>query len=534
MSEGWACATFESELGPIHQCWNAGSHPRAFTVPWMKDQVFVARDRYCEHDTRAETFRCWKRPRRGDTGPREMPRSWQWLYPDSDGDHQGLHDDRLVDAFMGGTFDCLVTSAAPGLRCLGDNRFGQLGSIARPSPLSLPGDPGFIRGLGSEVKPALGTWHACALAESGAYGTLGPTSVVCWGRGDYGQLGAPARERCTAGGQTVACARTPVRGPAVHSQMAVLRVGDLFTCASSEGGRTQCWGASRDGLFGVRGSCPEGLRNAWPTPDGPVPAPNASCTTKPITLPRSTGFDPNFEVAPREIRYEGEILRAVPAPRDRKLGPQLVSPGSDASWCAPHGEGVVCWGERYSPPSAPGKLVEIVFEPRPPLGDLAVIDGPAATTTKPNCQIHRPCPKLVQRIPPCVDDSDAGRPASEILAKTESVAGGKVRVRGVLGVGGLRPSPNGFFTGGTRCNPAVSCCRDLWTPALIGGPDSALAIDRHGCAGDESRACCDLPAFGQQVIATGRLERERQDLTTVGWRLVDASVCEVRGSSPHR
>jgi len=38
-----SCAAFESERGRIHQCWDAGPHPRAFTVPWMKDHADVAR-----------------------------------------------------------------------------------------------------------------------------------------------------------------------------------------------------------------------------------------------------------------------------------------------------------------------------------------------------------------------------------------------------------------------------------------------------------------------------------------------------------
>ena len=529
MSEGWACAAFESERGRIHQCWEAGPHPRAFTVPWMKDRIYVARDRWCEHDTRAMTFRCWQRPHRGDTGPREMPPGWQWLNPHDVGSNEGNRGDRLEDVIMGGTFACLRTNAAQGVFCLGDNRFGQLGSSARPRPQSRPGDPAFVRGLGYEVKPALGTWHACALAEPGAPSESEEISVVCWGRGDHGQLGAPAPDRCIVGGKAVACARRPVHGPRVESQMAALGVGDLFTCVSAKGG-TRCWGANRDGLIGVRGSCPASLRRAWPTPDGPVPAPNASCTAKPVKLPGATMFDSTFEVAPREIRYQGYVLSAIPAPRDPKLGRELVSPGSDASWCAPRVDGVVCWGEKYSPPGAPAKPVQIVFEPRPSLGDLAVIDDPPAAATRKNCQIERPCLYPVPRLPTCAGDDDPGIPVSEILAKAKSLSGGIVRVRGALGVGTLRPIPNPFFSSSNLCRPAVSCCKQLESPALVGGPDGALALDRLGCVGDESRACCNIPAYGQPVIATGVLSLEPEERTTVGWRLVNASVCEVRNS----
>jgi hypothetical protein len=528
MSEGWACAAFESEVGRIHQCWDAGPHPRAFTVPWMKDRIDVARDRWCEHDVQAMTFRCWQRPRRGDPGPRELPPAWEWMYGRNAGSNQVIKSSvALEDVIMGGTFACLRTSPGQGVFCLGDDRFGQLGSSAPPRPQAGPGDPAFVRGLGREVKPAAGTWHACALADPGGPTATEQIPVVCWGRGDHGQLGARAPDWCTVDGKTVACARTPVRGPRVKDQMVVLGAGDLFTCVTSESG-TQCWGASRDGLFGVRGSCPESLRRAWPTPDGPGPAPNASCTTKAVTLPGATKFDPYFEVAPREIRYRGHVLSSVPAPRDPKLGRAFVSPGSDASWCAVRGDGVVCWGEKYSPPGAPAKPVPIAFEPRPSLGDLAVIDGPPATAAKTKCQIQRPCPHPVQTLPPCAGDNDPGRPVAEILAKTKSLSGGIVRVRGALGVGALHPIRYGTSDSNTTCDSAVSCCRRLETFALVGSPEGALALEYLGCVGDESRACCNAPAYGQSVIATGVLVRQQEERMQAGWRLVNATVCEVR------
>lgn len=520
MSEGWACAAFESERGRIHQCWDAGPHPRAFTVPWMKDPVDVARDRWCEHDSGRTTFHCWQRPRRGDTGPREMPAAWQWPDPHSAGSsdvsNSGIGTEEII---MGGTFACLVTGSDQRVFCLGDDRFGQLGASA---PRSRPG-PAFVQGLGREVKPALGTWHACALAEP----TTDEIPIACWGRGDHGQLGTPAPDRCTVDGKIVACARTPVRGPRVRDQMAVLGAGDLFTCVTSDAG-TRCWGASRDGLFGVPGSCPESLRRAWPTPDGPVPAPRASCTTKPVKLPGAAAFDPYLQVAPREIRYQGHVLRAIPAPRDAKLGRELVSPGSDASWCARRGDGVVCWGEKYSPPGAPARPVPIVFEPRPPLGDLAVIDGPGAVAAKTKCQLQRPCPHPVQKLPPCAGDDDPGRPVAEIVAEANAVSGRIVHVRGALGVGALYPRPFAFHSSNASCEPAVSCCEQLETPAVVGGPDGALALEHLGCVGDESRACCNTPAYGQPVIATGVLARKQEEGTAGGWRLVNASVCEVR------
>jgi len=529
MNDGWACAAFETERGRMHQCWDAGPNPRAFIVPWMQDAIYSARDRWCVHDVRGLTFHCWQRPRRGDNAPGVIPSSWQWGNPHrADWNDAYNRGDRLDDVSMGGTFACLRTTRAQGVFCLGDDRFGQLGSSARPLPQAAAGDPAFVRDVGREVKPALGTWHACALAPAR---TMDEQTVVCWGRGDYGQLGAPAPDKCTVDGTVVPCARTPVRGPRVKGQMVALGAGDLFTCVTSEDG-TRCWGANRDGLFGVRGSCPDSLRRAWPTPDGPVPAPNASCTTTPVLLPGLRGFDPYLKVSPRQICYGGLCLGGVAPPRDSNIGRAVVGPGSDASACAPRGADVVCWGEKYSPPGAPDQPVPVLFEPMPSAGDLAILEGPDAATSvgKANCRMGGGCSEPAKKIPPCEGDNDPGHPVAEILSKTKSLSGGVVRVRGRLGVGPLYDAP---YVGDVdmmnksmhKCDPAVACCKQKWSPVLVGGPDGALSIEHLGCSGDESRACCNAQAWGQTVIASGMLVPEQRYIRTVGWRLVNVSLC---------
>lgn len=528
MSEGWGCAAFESESGRIHQCWTAGPRPHAFTAAGMKDTVAVSRDNWCAHDADSGTFQCWQRPRRGDTGPRELPAAWQGLNPHNGGPIDLYNrGDHVQDVLLGGTFACLRPVEAEGLFCLGDNRFGQLGSSGSRDRPSLSANAVFVGGLSREVKPALGTWHACAVAARDKID--GQTPVVCWGRGDHGQLGKAAPNKCDVGGKTVACARTPVRSLPVMDQMVVLGVGDLFSCVSSLRG-TQCWGASRDGLFGVPGSCPESLRKAWPTPDGPVAAPHASCTVAPVTLPGATKFDATLEVSPREISYQGHVLNAVPAPPHLRLGRARVSPGSDASWCAPRSGGVVCWGEKYSPPGTPSRPVPIVFEPIPSLGDLAVLDGSPVLAARRKCQLQRPCPHPVQKLPACAEDNDQGRSVSEILGTTKSLGGPiVVRVRGALGVGSLEPTPeSGIGGANVACDPADSCCERLEAAALVGGPEAAIMIQGLGCVGDESRACCNTPAYGQRVIATGTLVRAASNRTAVEWQLANASVCEVR------
>jgi len=530
LGEGWGCATFDSERGKIHQCWDAGPSPRAWLVPTLKGQTFVGPDRTCEHDVHGLTFRCWHRPRRGDKQLREMPPAWQWLNPHKAAWEDSYNrSDRLKDVVMGPTFACLRTTRNDRVFCLGDNRFGQLGSSTPPRPETGVEDATWVRGVGPVVTPALGTWHGCGLAEPAGFNERIP--VVCWGRGDHGQLGAPAPDRCVVGGRRIPCARKPVRGPTVKDQMAVLAAGDLFTCVTSSEG-TACWGANRDGLFGVPGSCPEALRRAWPTLDGPVAAPNASCTTTPVQLPDATEFDPHLTVRPREICYRvgdrERCLSGVPKPRDATIAHYRVSPGSDASACAVSDDRVICWGEKYSPPGEPDKPVPVALEALPPIGDLAImsiIGRTDAAKGKQSCQIQRACPEPVRKVPPCTGREQA-RPASEILADAQALAGRTVRVRGPLGAGRLGPRRSFFYD--FECDSRTSCCEWVWAPVVVGADNGLLALDSLFCAGDESRVCCNAPAYGQTVVATGRLRRDpyAPTATSWAWQLADVSLCE--------
>jgi hypothetical protein len=57
---------------------------------------------------------------------------------------------------------------------------------------------------------------------------------------------------------------------------------------------------------------------------------------------------------------------------------------------------------------------------------------------------------------------------------------------------------------------------------LFDDGESFVAIEGERCGGDESRLCCELPAYGQFVVVTGVLEapwRERW------WRLTHSTIC---------
>ena len=169
------------------------------------------------------------------------------------------------------------------------------------------------------------------------------------------------------------------------------------------------------------------------------------------------------------------------------------------------------------------------------LRDMAVVDGDAKFG-KAKCQIQRPCSELVGRIPPCEGDNDRGRPVAEILRRAKSLSGGIVRVRGALGVGAHVHVPHGRRRHGYGDGAPLRFPRRV-LPADVGAGASRrcrrrAAIEGLACSGDESRVCCNAPAYGQTVIATGRLVREAGGADD-GW--VAVGECDrVRGGGGER
>jgi hypothetical protein len=518
VGERWGCATFASGVGATWQCWDAGPKPQAWSVPGLTGHapLQAAPDRICVHERLAQKLRCWQRPRRGDNGLSEVPESWQWLNPhDAPWDSAYTRGDRIGQVYLGGTFACLQTTKDSGVFCRGDDRFGQLGGSSPPGPDAGMKDPAFVRDIWPAQFLAAGTWHACTLAA----GFRDDRRVACWGRGDGGQLGVPARETCTVDGRAVACARTPVSGVSSDS-MAVLRAGDLFTCLTTREG-IRCWGASRDAIFGARGSCPEALRRAWPTLAGPVPAPDAACSARPVPIGGIKVFEPNFMVAPRSLCFhDGGQLRCLGAtPLVSGTFAPLLSPGSDASACAFRNDhSLICWGEAYSPPGAPDQPVAIAFAPPPPVGETAVLGSEDPSKWDKRCMIHGGCTTAPLAISTCQSGASA-TPWSELLAHAGARSGKVVRVSGPLGVGQS-------FQTVVGCRPDT-CCNRTSAPIIIAGAAKPLSLAGLGCRGDESVACCNAPAYGQTVIAEGTLAPEYPDVTGANqaWQLRDAKLC---------
>lgn len=126
----------------------------------------------------------------------------------------------VASVSAGGGFTCALTTAG-GVRCWGSNSHGQLGDATttdRTTPVN-------VIGLSSGATAiSAGAEHACAVVNG---------EVMCWGRWDFGRLGA---------GSGSGDKYEPDSVIGLPSAMSTVSAGRLHTCAASAAGQAFCWG----------------------------------------------------------------------------------------------------------------------------------------------------------------------------------------------------------------------------------------------------------------------------------------------------
>jgi alpha-tubulin suppressor-like RCC1 family protein len=131
-------------------------------------------------------------------------------------------------AFLGSMRDdhaCVITPTG-GLRCWGDNTFGQLGA----GNMSVYQSPTPVANITSGATwVSAGASHTCAVAS---------TNVYCWGSGSAGQLGLGNGNTRTTPGQV----------PGVTASM--VAAGSFHTCAVTMAGALKCWGQNSEYQLG--------------------------------------------------------------------------------------------------------------------------------------------------------------------------------------------------------------------------------------------------------------------------------------------
>jgi alpha-tubulin suppressor-like RCC1 family protein len=133
-----------------------------------------------------------------------------------------------VESITAGFAHTCVRTTSGGMKCWGDNDYGQLGdgsSMPRLGPFD-------VTGLAGIASVSAGSSHTCAVTGSGG--------LKCWGFNLFGLLGDG----------TTTDRSTPTAVVGLTSGVAAVSAGTSYTCALTTGGGVKCWGDNSSGQLG--------------------------------------------------------------------------------------------------------------------------------------------------------------------------------------------------------------------------------------------------------------------------------------------
>lgn len=134
-----------------------------------------------------------------------------------------------VVAISAGEQHTCAWMVAGGIKCWGNNGNGQLGDGTTTQRLTAVDVTGLTSGVSAI---SAGNFHTCALTTGGG--------VKCWGSNGHGQLGDG----------TTTQRLTPIDVSGLASSAVAIAVGIDQTCAQTQGSGMKCWGYNIDGRLG--------------------------------------------------------------------------------------------------------------------------------------------------------------------------------------------------------------------------------------------------------------------------------------------
>ncbi|HEV3192969.1 MAG TPA: hypothetical protein VGY54_20825 [Polyangiaceae bacterium] len=163
--------------------------------------------------------------------------------------------------------------------------------------------------------------------------------------------------------------------------------------------------------------------------------------------------------------------------------------------------------------------VAIAFAPTV-VADLAIFGSTDGSGWSDGCMARRGCTVVPGHVPRCAKGISV-QGWSDLLASAETLSEKVVHVRGPIGVASMSTRL------GVRACSKPMCCNSMAGSVVLGGAPRTLGLEGLFCAGDISLACCNAPAYGETLLATGRLTRESSPtgFAASGWTLTDVSLC---------
>ena len=133
------------------------------------------------------------------------------------------------------------------VKCWGRGTYGQLGIGSTATIGDGAGEMGdsltaVVFAAGRSARSiAAGSTHTCAILDN--------ASVVCWGRGNSGQLGQGAISNIGYSGSATVASTPAIDLSAGHTALAI-SAGDAHTCAILDNAAVKCWGSGGNGRLG--------------------------------------------------------------------------------------------------------------------------------------------------------------------------------------------------------------------------------------------------------------------------------------------
>jgi alpha-tubulin suppressor-like RCC1 family protein len=237
----------------------------------------------------------------------------------------------VSDIGLGDVHSCAVVRGR--VSCLGLGDSGRLGSSRTGNALTPVGIPLLV---GPVAAIAASTATTCAVSVAGA--------VLCWGDGQYGELGTGSIATAYTPASIKALTYPPVLKPSRTDFVAVSSGAD-HSCGLTTGGAALCWGVNKEGQLGDGGveasDTPVPVHGLSSGVVSVVAGSSFSCALSSDALVRCWGLDANGQLG--NGRFQGSLTPVVVGGLTDVATIAVSATGGDT--CAVTKAGALyCWG----------------------------------------------------------------------------------------------------------------------------------------------------------------------------------------------